>query len=277
MSEEPCPSEDLPSRFRVSPVGIGARERPVAVVADGDPAFADRCMSWLAARGFEPHFAADGTQALLLIQRLVPAVAVIDAAVPGMYGFEICDFLRHDPALRSVRTVLLGTVHRSGRYRRPAKDVYGADAFVERTAVPEGLEPVLAALLPALGTISLPALGTTSVPALGTTSADSAPQSPAQPVAAGASPEAAPEDVRARRLARVIVSDLLVYHRAAFDTARTPEAFVAAIHEDFENGRKALLQRIGPVLAAQRDFLREELLAAAERRFQARPSEKEVR
>jgi len=254
MSEEPRPSEDPSSRFRGSPVGVGVDERPVAVVADGDASFAQGCMAWLAERRFEPHFAADGTHALLLIQRLAPAVAVIDAAVPGMYGFEICEFLKRDPALRSVRTVLLGTVHRAGRYRRPAKDVYGADAFVERTAAPEGLLPVLRefGLATDVG-VSPPAWPAT-------------PQGVAQPTPSAL----ATEDDRARRLARVIASDLLMYHRAAFDAAAKPEDVVAAIREDFENGRKVLVQRLGQAVAAQRDFLLEELLAAAEQRVHAR-------
>jgi DNA-binding response OmpR family regulator len=51
--------------------------------------------------------AADGTEALAAIRRLVPDFAILDVAMPGLTGLEICALVRADSALDSVRLLLV--------------------------------------------------------------------------------------------------------------------------------------------------------------------------
>ena len=51
--------------------------------------------------------AADGDQALAEIRRLVPDVAILDVAMPGLSGLEVCRSVRAEPALAGVRILLL--------------------------------------------------------------------------------------------------------------------------------------------------------------------------
>lgn len=50
---------------------------------------------------------ADGNEAIAAIRRFVPDLAVLDVAMPGLTGLEICRLVRADPALTAVRVVLL--------------------------------------------------------------------------------------------------------------------------------------------------------------------------
>jgi DNA-binding response OmpR family regulator len=49
----------------------------------------------------------DGEQALEAIRRLVPDLAILDVAMPGRTGVEICRMVRSDAALAGVRLLLL--------------------------------------------------------------------------------------------------------------------------------------------------------------------------
>ena len=62
--------------------------------------------SALAAWGLQPILVHDGVEAMLTIQRTLPCAVIIDAALPKMYGFQICEVAeaQREPALDSRRT-----------------------------------------------------------------------------------------------------------------------------------------------------------------------------
>jgi DNA-binding response OmpR family regulator len=49
----------------------------------------------------------DGDQAIEAIRRHIPDLAILDVAMPGLTGVEICELVRADPALAGVRVLLL--------------------------------------------------------------------------------------------------------------------------------------------------------------------------
>jgi two-component system, OmpR family, response regulator MtrA len=51
--------------------------------------------------------AADGNEAWAAIQRTVPDLAILDVAMPGHNGLEICRLVRADPALDEVQILLV--------------------------------------------------------------------------------------------------------------------------------------------------------------------------
>src|SRR5262245_4041899 len=76
---------------------------------------ADALRSW----GLTPLLVHDGVEALLQIQRTLPRVVVLDAALPKMFGFQVCEMMKRNEQLRSIPVVLIGAIHRPDRYRRP--------------------------------------------------------------------------------------------------------------------------------------------------------------
>jgi DNA-binding response OmpR family regulator len=48
-----------------------------------------------------------GDEALAVIRALLPDLAILDVAMPGMSGVEVCRAVTTDPALASVRILLL--------------------------------------------------------------------------------------------------------------------------------------------------------------------------
>jgi len=125
-----------------SPAPAADRDRLV-LVADPMIDEGKSTASTLAAWGLQPILVHDGVEAVLTIQRTLPRTAIIDAALPKMYGFQICELLKRNESLRHINVVLVGAIHDRNRYRRSPTELYGADAYLERPQLPDALWPIL--------------------------------------------------------------------------------------------------------------------------------------
>jgi CheY-like chemotaxis protein len=273
------------------------RERLI-VVADPDVEAGKRIMNTLAAWGLQPVLVHDGVEALLTIQRMLPRAAILDAGLPKMYGFQICEMVKRNESLRSMKVVLVGSVHHQGRYRRPPSELYGADVYLEKPDLPEALGSVLSRLgypisLPAPTPVAAPEPAPVVVaqpnasapqPAVPVLPVAPAPQPavPVQPVAPApqpvtpvqpAAPAAAPAAdgmaelrANAERLARIIVSDILLYHPEQFEAGLASGRLAEALDTPIQEGRGFFAQRVDPRVRDERDYILEELHRVAEDR-----------
>jgi hypothetical protein len=71
------------------------------------------------------------------------------------------------------------------------------------------------------------------------------------------------EVATAERLARIIVSDIVLYNQEKFKAALQTGDVVNAMEAELAEGRSLFVTRIDPSLREQRDFLAEELLRVA--------------
>jgi DNA-binding response OmpR family regulator len=88
------------------------------VIADDDPDIR-RLVTISAAKAGLDVVAdvADGDLAIEAIRQFVPDLAVLDVAMPGLTGVEICTLVRADPALATVRVLLLSAAADDGSVR----------------------------------------------------------------------------------------------------------------------------------------------------------------
>jgi len=272
------------------------RERLVVVAdpsVDAGKATVARLSSW----GLQPILVHDGVEAMLTIQRMLPRVVVLDAALPKMYGFQVCEVIKRNESLRDTGVVLVGAVHNQDRYRRQPGDLYGADHYIEQPDLPEGLEPLLqqmgvelrapatpsgppeasewptpAAAPDAIesGGTPAPAMPEPLVPELPALEMDApaaaAVEAPAPPAPAAPDDGASEERANAERLARIIVSDIALYQPERFAAAIEAGNPVEAMDGEIEEGRVLFAQRIPEHVRAERDFIVEELLRVARER-----------
>lgn len=68
--------------------------RGLVVVVEDEPAIADIERLYLAQAGFGVHVERDGAAGLAAIRRLRPVMVVLDVALPGMDGVQVCRALR---------------------------------------------------------------------------------------------------------------------------------------------------------------------------------------
>ena len=261
----------------------------LVLVALPDAELAKRTEETLRSWGLRTACVSDGVEAILEIQRQLPRAALLSAALPRMYGFQICELMKRNESLREIGVVLIGSIHHPDRYRRPPNELYGADVYVEEPDLPDGLRPALERL--GLGTRrggapperlvrggAAPAapLGDEAptaaravpsrppAPARGAPAAvaPAAPAAPAPPVDDGLDEQRA----KAERLARIIVSDIVLYNEEKFAAAVRKGNVLAVLGPDLEEGRALFRERIDARVRGERDHLADELQRVARAR-----------
>lgn len=117
------------------------RDRLV-IVADPNVDAGKATVNQLSLWGLTPILVHDGVEAMLTIQRMLPRAVVLDAALPKMYGFQVCEVIKRNESLRHTGVVLVSAIYNRERYRRQPSELYGADHYIERPDLPDGLGPL---------------------------------------------------------------------------------------------------------------------------------------
>ncbi len=89
--------------------------------------------------------ATDGLEALEIARRDHPAMILLDVAMPGLSGNEVCQQLKADPATRDIVIVML-TAHGQTKDREQAFSS-GADYFITKPFSPSQLFKLVAQVL----------------------------------------------------------------------------------------------------------------------------------
>lgn len=263
----------------------------LVLVADPDAARGKATVEAMRSWGIRGELVHDGVEAMLAIQRRLPGAVVLDAALPRMYGFQICEIIKRNASLNHITVVLVGAVHDQNRYRRDPAELYGADVYLEQPDLPDGLAP----LLRRIGSLANPVPVPTSTPihtptstpievprpvtmrpvppAAPVSAATPAPVPPPAAVAAVSHVAASPADSareeereRARRLARIAVSEMLLYQPERFAQACRDGTLERALDAEIQEARALLRQRISPEVRAETDFVIDELHRVARER-----------
>lgn len=254
-------------------------------MAEPDDAVAARILGYLEEWQLQPTRLTDGGEALLGILRSPPALVVVGGHLPGVAGPALTEIVRRVPSLGAVRIVRVVSLDEP-----TGAPEFEADATVGPAELPEvlggilkrlgvGVAPTPPAPRPEVAADHEQGNGSaatsedeSSMPELGGASSapeDSLPEKRvATPKAEGNGAEAS-EDPRvkeARRLARIIVSDIVLYNEERFDRAVQEGNLLAALQKELDEGRGLFRSRIPEEVRAQRDFLVEELDRVVEKR-----------
>ncbi len=100
------------------------------LIADDEPNILISLEYLMKREGFDVHVAHDGVQALEALRRVRPALVLLDVMMPGKTGFEVCQEMRADEALKHIRVLMLTA---KGRDTDVAKGLgVGADAYMTK-------------------------------------------------------------------------------------------------------------------------------------------------
>ncbi|MFA5539989.1 MAG: response regulator [Gemmobacter sp.] len=100
------------------------------LIADDEPNIVVSLEFLLKREGHRVLIARDGAEALAMIRDERPALVLLDAMMPGLSGFDLCETLRSDPELSGIRIVMLTARSREADQARAMGA--GADAFVAK-------------------------------------------------------------------------------------------------------------------------------------------------
>ena len=258
------------------PAPAPSEPRPLVLVADPDVEAGKAVASAVAGWGLEPLLVHDGVEAILTIQRTLPRLVVLEASLPKMFGFQVCELMKRNEQLRAIPVVLVGAIHHRDRYRRQAAETYGADAYVERPQLPDALAPILrqhgiavgggpATPAPVRREPPAPVRRESPPPVRIEAPGRAEPVAPRVQAAAASAAEAAlvADFARAERLARIIVSDVVLYNPEKFEAGVRAGNVQEAMSVEMEEGRAHFRERIPERVRERKDFLGEELLRVA--------------
>jgi predicted Zn finger-like uncharacterized protein len=275
--EETAPEPVRAGSQAAARVAAHDKERLV-LVADAEVEAGKAIAGALVEGGLQPVLVHDGVEAILTIQRILPRVVVLDAGLPKMFGFQVCELMKRNESLRKIHVVLVGAIHHRDRYRRAPSEIYGADAYLERHQLRDGLLATLRGFGLPVGSPATERVPAPSAPAPRAAPRAAAPvvappsrsrPEPPRSVAVSApaaDPGLAAEVSRAERLARIIVSDVILYNEEKLDAAIRAGNVSESFESEMQEGRGHFAQRIDARVREMRDFLGEELLRVARAR-----------
>jgi predicted Zn finger-like uncharacterized protein len=230
------------------------------VVANESVAFCAAVKKVLASEPFSVHTYNDGREALAAIEQLRPEAVLLDVALPSMYGFEVCEAVRKNPALAAVRLILIASIYDKTRYKRSPQSLYGADDYIEKHHIPDAL----AAMIYRLVSDQKPVESTESTQEAEEEAKGQPQQLSPQELSdqeaarrelrrdeedgtlSAPLPAAPPSEahVKARRLARIIVSDVVLYNQAKVEEGVRSGRFYELLADDIAEGRRLYEQRV---------------------------------
>ena len=87
--------------------------------------------------------ATNGTQALDMIERVLPDLVISDIAMPGMTGIQLLEAMKNNPTVANVPVALMSSVDREPEAREA-----GCTAFIAKPFTIEDLLELLPQLVP---------------------------------------------------------------------------------------------------------------------------------
>jgi len=98
------------------------------LIVDDDPAIVVSLKFLMEQCGYDVLLAYDGEEGLELIRAHHPDLVLLDIMLPGIDGYRVCEMIRLDPSLKSMRVVFLTAKDNEEDIARGL--VLGADAYL---------------------------------------------------------------------------------------------------------------------------------------------------
>lgn len=292
---------------------LSASTGPLVLVAHDSEVVRYMVHTILTGSGFRVEMASNSFEVLKKAAEMKPRGLILDVGLPGIYGFELCERLKGNPATKGIKIILLSSVYDKRRYKRTPASLYGADDYIEKHHIPDYLPAKLRRLLsPDQGAGATPPktaepspsdlpevsrpparefepslLNHGMLPKIERNVTDQAPQrssaSRALPVEGSETTAILPESIsldasifqkeecdiprfdaedpeaveKARRFARIIVSDVALYNQELVIEGIRNGTFFELLRNDVEEGRELYMKRVPAVIRAKKDYYQE--------------------
>ncbi|MBP7688546.1 MAG: response regulator [Thermoflexales bacterium] len=116
-----------------------------ALIVEDDPDARKVLSLILKLDGYQIHSAPGGQEALNILADLVPDVILLDVMMPGMDGYQVCQWVRSNPAVRHVPVIMLSGKADPESVARGME--VGADEYLSKPITPSSLTKQLKTVL----------------------------------------------------------------------------------------------------------------------------------
>lgn len=131
LLEEPSISEINRALSR-PPVPQPQSERQIMLVVDPDERTRALIAGVFRERGYRVLEADRGDTALQMVRDHRPDVAILEATLPKVHGFQVTRELKRGERYGGVRIIMISELYRGWRFAQDLKNNYGVDEFVEK-------------------------------------------------------------------------------------------------------------------------------------------------
>ncbi len=187
--------------------------RRTAAIADEPRPFRQFLGEHLRRLGFDVSYFETGDPTLEFVRRARADLVIVNVYLKGKLGVEVTEEIKADSSLTHTRVILIGALFRANRFRANPTNLYGADEYIEEQIPEKEFRQILRKLFPQLG---------------------DAVEVPLEPR----------EYDDARRLARLILSDIIIYHQSKVEQGIRNDNFFEILHNEIEEGRQYYDSRV---------------------------------
>ncbi len=187
--------------------------RRTAAVADEPRPFRNFLGEHLKRLGFDVTFFETGEPIAHFVRSNRAELAIVNVYLKGKLGVEVTEEIKADPLLKETRVILIGALFRANRFRANPTNLYGADEYIEEQIPELEFSQIIRKLFPEIG-------GTV--------------EGPVEPV----------EFDEARRLARLILSDIVIYNAAKVERGIRDGTFFDILRDEIDEGRQYFESRV---------------------------------
>lgn len=210
------------------PLPPAARRRRTAVIADEARPFRHFLGEHLKRLGFDVQYFEQGDATLDYVKQTSADLAIVNVYLKGKLGVEVTEEIKADRALDKTRVILIGALFRANRFRANPTNLYGADDYIEEQIPEKEFRQIIRKLFPEVGATS---------------------EVPVEPR----------EYDEARRLARLILSDIIIYHAAKVDEGIRNDNFFELLSDSINEGRQYYDSRVPLRVRRETDIFTETL------------------
>src|SRR5687768_4933500 len=187
--------------------------RRIAAIADEPRPFRQFLGEHLRRLGFEVSYFETGDPTLDFVRRTRAELVIVNVYLKGKLGVEVTEEIKADPGLDQTRVILIGALFRANRFRANPTNLYGADEYIEEQIPEKEFRQIIRKLFPEVGHT-------------------------------GEFPVESREYDEARRLARLILSDIIIYHVAKVEQGIRDNNFFEVLREEIDEGRQYYDSRV---------------------------------
>jgi CheY-like chemotaxis protein len=182
------------------------KRRRIAAIADEPRPFRSFLAEHLRRLGFDVSTFETGAPAFDFIRRTRADLAIVNVYLRGRLGVEVTEDIRADMTLDHTRVILIGALFRANRFRANPTNLYGADEYIEEQIPEKEFRQIIRKLFPKVGHTD---------------------EFPLEPK----------EYDEARRLARLILSDIVIYHLEKVEAGIRDDNFFDVLKSEIAEGR----------------------------------------
>jgi len=208
----PAPAA-APPLSEPTPMPLRKPRMRIAAIADEPRPFRHFLAEHLRRLEFDVTCFETGDPTLDFVRRARADLVIVNVYLRGRLGVEVSEEIKGDASLSRTRVILIGALFRANRFRANPTNLYGADEYIEEQIPEKEFKQIIRKLFPELGpTVDMPVESR--------------------------------EFDEARRLARLILSDIIIYHAPKVERGIRENNFFELLRDEIAEGRQYYESRV---------------------------------